>query len=109
MPTLTSMKTKNTRGGQPGVFGDETVTRGNVNVKEVSNVLGHLGDMGGRAFSALSPVSLWVSPGQTISVTKMSRVTRCSEGGVTVRMCVIFPDWCSSSQASDYHQGKFLC
>ena len=70
MPTLTSMKTKNTRGGQPGVFGDETMTRGNVNVKEVSNVLGRLVDMGGRAFSALSPVSLWVSPGQTTSVTK---------------------------------------
>ena len=40
MPTLVFRKTKNTRGGQPGVFGDETVTRGNVNVKEVSNVLG---------------------------------------------------------------------
>ena len=40
MPALTFMKTRNTRGGQPGMFGDETVTRGNVNVKKVSNVLG---------------------------------------------------------------------
>ena len=48
MPALTFMKTRNTRGGQPGMFGDETVTRGNVNVKKVSNVLGCLGGHGGQ-------------------------------------------------------------
>ena len=55
MPTLVFRKTKNTRGGQPGVFGDETVTRGNVNVKEVSNVLGRQSEVTqGRDIAKLS-------------------------------------------------------
>ena len=63
--------------------GDWTVTRENAEMtRSQFNVLRRLGgDMGGRVFTALSPVSLRVSLGQIISFTEDVKSHKMLKGG----------------------------